>query len=88
MDKIFKNYDFVLTPTTGTIYKIEEVNADPIQLNTNLGYYTNYMNLLDLCAVAVPAGFRDNGLPFGVTIVADKFEENKILDYSSKYLGA
>ncbi len=88
MDKIFKNYDFVLTPTTGTIYKIEEVNADPIQLNTNLGYYTNYMNLLDLCAVAVPAGFRENGLPFGVTIVADKFEENKILDYSSKYLGA
>ena len=88
MDKIFKNYEFVLTPTTGTIYKIEEVNADPIQLNTNLGYYTNYMNLLDLCAVAVPAGFRDNGLPFGVTIVADKFEENKILDYSSKYLGA
>ncbi len=88
MDRIFKNYEFVLTPTTGTIYKIEEVNADPIQLNTNLGYYTNYMNLLDLCAVAVPAGFRDNGLPFGVTIVADKFEENKILDYSSKYIGA
>ena len=87
MDKIFNAYDFVLTPTTGTIYKIEEVNADPIQLNTNLGYYTNFMNLLDLCAIAVPAGFRDNGLPFGVTIVADKFEEEKILDYSSKYLG-
>ena len=87
MDRIFKKFEFVLTPTTGTIYKIEEVNADPIQLNTNLGYYTNYMNLLDLCAVAVPAGFKNNGLPFGVTIVADKFEENKILDYSSKYLG-
>ncbi len=88
MDKIFKEYEFILTPTTGTIYTIEEVNADPIQLNTNLGYYTNFMNLLDLCAVAVPAGFRENGLPFGVTIVADKFEENKILDYSSKYLKA
>ncbi|MDM5271951.1 allophanate hydrolase [Sulfurovum sp. zt1-1] len=87
MDTIFNEYDFVLTPTTGTIYKIEEVNADPIQLNTNLGYYTNFMNLLDLCAIAVPAGFRENGLPFGVTIVADKFEEGKILDYSSKYLG-
>jgi allophanate hydrolase len=85
-DKIFNEYEFMLTPTTGTIYTIDEVNNDPIQLNTNLGYYTNYMNLLDLCAVAVPAGFRPNGLPFGVTIVADKFEEKKVLEYSSKYL--
>lgn len=88
IDRVFKNYDFLLTPTTGTIYKIKEVNADPIQLNTNLGYYTNYMNLLDLCAVAVPAGFRENGLPFGVTIVADKFEEKKLLSYSNRYLKA
>jgi len=86
-DKIFGEYEFMLTPTTGTIYKIDEVNADPIQLNTNLGYYTNYMNLLDLSAIAVPAGFRENRLPFGVTIVADKFEEKKLLQYSSKYLG-
>jgi allophanate hydrolase len=86
-DKIFEKYDFMLTPTTGTIYKINEVNADPIQLNTNLGYYTNFMNLLDLSAIAVPAGFRKNGLPFGVTIVADAFEEEKLLSYSSKYLG-
>ncbi len=85
-DKIFKEYDFMLTPTTGTIYKIDEVNADPIQLNTNLGYYTNFMNLLDLSAIAVPAGLRENGLPFGVTIVADNFEEEKLLAYSSKYL--
>lgn len=86
-DKIFEQYDFMLTPTTGTIYKIDEVNANPIQLNTNLGYYTNFMNLLDLSAIAVPAGFRENGLPFGVTIVADTFEEGKLLSYSSKYLG-
>jgi allophanate hydrolase len=86
-NKIFTDFDFLLTPTTGTIYKIDEVNNDPIQLNTNLGYYTNYMNLLDLSAIAVPAGFRDNDLPFGVTIVADAFEEEKLLSYSSKYLG-
>ena len=87
MDKIFAKYDFMLTPTTGTIYKIKEVNADPIALNTNLGYYTNFMNLLDLSAIAVPAGFRKNGLPFGVTIVADNFEEEKLISYSTKYLG-
>ena len=85
-DKIFERYDFMLTPTSGTIYKIDEVNADPITLNTNLGYYTNFMNLLDLSAIAVPAGFRKNGLPFGVTIVADNFEEEKLFSYSSLYL--
>ena len=77
----------MLTPTTGTIYKIDEVNNNPIELNTNLGYYTNYMNLLDLSAIAVPAGFRENGLPFGVTVVAKNFEEQKLLSYASKYLG-
>jgi allophanate hydrolase len=85
-DKIFAKFDFMLTPTTGTIYKIDEVNADPIQLNTNIGYYTNFMNLLDLSAMAVPAGFRENGLPFGVTIVADAFDEKILFDYSKKYL--
>lgn len=86
-NKVFSKYDFMLTPTTGTIYTINEVNNDPIALNTNLGYYTNYMNLLDLSAIAIPAGFRENGLAFGITIVAQSFEEKKLLDYSSKYLG-
>ena len=48
--------DVLLLPTTGTIYTHEAVAADPIRLNTNLGYYTNFVNLLDLAAVAVPAG--------------------------------
>jgi allophanate hydrolase len=86
-EKLFEEFEFMLTPTTGTIYKIEEVNNNPIELNTNLGYYTNYMNLLDLSAIAVPAGFRKNGLPFGVTVVAKNFEEEKLLSYASKYLG-
>lgn len=86
-EKLFEEFEFMLTPTTGTIYKIDEVNNNPIELNTNLGYYTNYMNLLDLSAIAVPAGFRENGLPFGVTVVAKNFEEQKLLSYASKYLG-
>lgn len=87
VDKVLKEFEFILTPTTGTIYKIAEVNADPIKLNTNLGYYTNFMNLLDLSALALPAGFRKNSLPFGVTIVGDKFDEELLFEYSSKYLG-
>jgi allophanate hydrolase len=66
----WERMDLMLLPTAGTIYRIEEVVKDPLALNTNLGYYTNFVNLLDLCAVAVPAGFRSNGLPFGVSLIA------------------
>lgn len=85
-DVLMQGVDFALTPTTGTIYTIDEVNADPIQLNTNLGYYTNFMNLLDFSAFAVPAGFRDNGLPFGVTLFAEAFEDRKLLLLGERYL--
>jgi allophanate hydrolase len=72
---VWDEIDVLVTPTAGTIYTIEEVNADPIRLNTNLGYYTNFMNLLDLAAIAVPAGFQKSGLPFGVTLVAPAFSD-------------
>jgi allophanate hydrolase len=68
----------LVTPTAGTIYTIEEVNADPIRLNTNLGYYTNFMNLLDLAAIAVPAGFQRDGLPFGITLAAPSFTDEAL----------
>jgi allophanate hydrolase len=71
--------DAMLLPTTGTIYSIAEVQADPVRLNTNLGYYTNFVNLLDLAAVAIPAGFRPNGLPFGVTFMGPAFSEPTLL---------
>jgi allophanate hydrolase len=62
--------DVLVTPTAPTIYTREAVTADPLALNNNLGIYTNFVNLLDLAAVSVPAGFRADGLPFGVTLVA------------------
>lgn len=83
---LLEGTDFALTPTTGTIYTIEEVNADPVQLNTNLGYYTNFMNLLDLSAYAVPAGFRTNGLPFGVTLIGDAFDDRFLMELGGYYL--
>lgn len=70
--------DVMLLPTTGTIYPINEVLADPIRLNSNLGLTTNFVNLMDLSALAVPAGFRANGLPFGVTLLARAFEDGKL----------
>lgn len=67
--------DVMLLPTTGTTYKISELLADPVALNSNLGTYTNFVNLMDLSALAVPAGFRPNGLPFGITLIGRAFED-------------
>ena len=67
--------DILVTPTAGTIYRVDELEAEPLKLNSNLGYYTNFMNLLDLAAIAVPAGFQRDGLPFGVTFVAPAFND-------------
>lgn len=83
--KILREFDFLLTPTAGTIYTIDEVNADPIQLNSNLGYYTNYMNLLDCACVAVPAGFLENGLPWGVSLVSSAMKDRKLLSYANRW---
>jgi allophanate hydrolase len=54
------------------------VERDPLKLNSNLGYYTNFMNLLDLCAVAVPAGFQTDGIPFGVTLIGRAFGDSAV----------
>jgi len=76
--------DCLLTPTAGTIYRIDEMEADPIKLNANLGYYTNFMNLLDCAAVAVPAGFQQDGLPFGVTLVAPAHQDIPLLHLAER----
>lgn len=72
---VWQEVDILLLPTAGTIYTVTEVEADPIKLNSNLGRYTNFMNLLDLCGIAVPGGFLPSGLPLGVTLVAPAFAD-------------
>lgn len=67
--------DLMLLPTSGTIYTIGQVQADPVATNTNLGAYTNFVNLLDLCAIAIPSAMRPDGLPSGVTLMAPAFAE-------------
>lgn len=74
-EAIWDTIDVLLVPTTGTTYRIADVLADPVQLNSNLGRYTNFVNLMDLSAFAVPAGFRENGLPFGVTLIGRAFDD-------------
>jgi allophanate hydrolase len=72
---VWKQIDALLLPTAPTTYRIEEVLANPLELNSRLGTYTNFVNLLDLSALAIPAGFRSDGIPCGVTLVGPAFEE-------------
>jgi allophanate hydrolase len=76
--------DVLVTPTAGTIYRIDQINADPVRLNSNLGYYTNCVNLLDLAAVSVPVGFRSDGLPFGVSLVGPAGSDLELLRFADK----
>ena len=83
--KTWEVADFLFLPTTGTIYTVAEVEAEPIQLNTNLGLFTNFVNLLDLCAIAVPAGFDSVGLPVGTTLIAPCFNEMLLIDIGGEF---
>ncbi len=86
--KQWLNIDFLVLPTTGTIYTHDQVVSDPVKINTNLGYYTNFVNLMDLAAVAAPAGFRSNGLPFGISFIGPAFSDEGLLALTHRYLGA
>jgi len=82
---LFEQIDFLVSPTAPRSYLVRELLEDPITLNSNMGYYTNYMNLLDLCGVAVPAGFMSNGVPFGVTLIAPCFREISLLNQALRW---
>jgi allophanate hydrolase len=69
-DQTFHSIDALVLPTAPTIYAIDEVLADPIGLNSRLGTYTNFVNLLDMCGLAVPASIRPDGIPFSVSLLA------------------
>jgi allophanate hydrolase len=73
---------FIVTPTAGTHWTRQAVADNPIARNSDLGYYTNFMNLLDLAAVAVPSALLTNGMPFGVTLFADRFTDLRLLSYA------
>jgi allophanate hydrolase len=76
---IWNSFDVMLLPTAPRAYTIEEIAEAPIERNSHLGYYTNFVNLLDLSAVALPAGIRTDGLPFGVSLIGQAFQEVSLL---------
>jgi allophanate hydrolase len=69
-ERAFANLDALVLPTAPTAYSTAQVLANPIELNSRLGTYTNFVNLLDLCGLALPTSIRADGIPFGVTLLA------------------
>lgn len=69
----WSDIDVLVVPTTPTTFTHEQIASDPVGNNTKLGTYTNFTNLLDLCGIAIPTGFKSKGQPFGVTLLAPAF---------------
>ena len=85
--RIFETVDLLILPTAPTTFTVEEVERDPVATNSRLGIFANFVNLLDLCALAIPAGRIPNGLPFGVTLIAPAGLDHALLDYGARLLG-
>jgi allophanate hydrolase len=66
----FAEIDALVLPTAPTAYSTAQVLANPIELNSRLGTYTNFVNLLDLCGLALPSSIRSDEIPFGITLLA------------------
>jgi allophanate hydrolase len=82
-DATLGQLDCLVLPTAGTCYTIKEVEENPIALNANLGTYTNFMNLLDYCGIAVPTALP-GPVPFGVTLVAEAMSEARLLALAAR----
>jgi len=83
-DKIMAGIDGLIVPTAPVHLKIADVEADPIKLNSLMSRYTNFVNLLDFSALALPAGFRTDGLPFGLTLIGPAWADLALCDFGAR----
>ncbi len=87
-DTLWEGIDMLAFPTAGTTYRVKELHAAPIALNSAFGFYTNFVNLLDMAAVAVPAGIRANATGFGITLIGPADSDRALLDAADAYIAA
>ncbi|MBJ8551927.1 allophanate hydrolase [Acinetobacter bereziniae] len=78
-------YDALLVPTSPTIYRISEVEADPLNKNSHMGAYTNFVNFADLAAIALPNIIRADGLPSGVTFIASAWYDQALAKFAQQW---
>ncbi|MCC6826895.1 MAG: allophanate hydrolase [Novosphingobium sp.] len=83
---IWRRVDVLAVPTSPTIYRVREMLANPVALNSHFGTYTNFVNLLDMAAIAVPAGFRRNGTGFGISFFAPAGTDRALLAMADRWI--
>jgi allophanate hydrolase len=83
--KEMRDLDFLALPTAGTIYKVADLEREPVLFNSNLGHYTNFVNFFRLSALALPAGFRRDGMPFGITFVGHPNRDRMLLEFGAQW---
>ena len=86
-EQMFTEIDALVLPTVGSHFSLAEVAADPIGRNSDNGAYTNFVNLLDMSALAVPAGFTPDNLPFGITFIAEALHDQDLFQLGHAFLG-
>jgi allophanate hydrolase len=85
VEPMWRDIDVLLVPTAPTHYTREQMRADPVVLNRNLGAYTNFVNLLDYAALSVPSSLRPDGLPFGITLIGPCGSDLALADLGQRY---
>jgi len=87
-DTMWGKVDLLAFPTTGATYRVAELAHEPVALNSNLGHYTNFVNLLDMAAIAVPAGSRANDTGFGITLIGPADSDRALIAAAGTYLSS
>lgn len=80
----FEQFEMLVVPTAPRPYTIAEMSADPIALNSHLGYYSYFANLLDLCGIAIPNGVLSNGVPMGITLLAPAWTDDALMTHAQR----
>lgn len=78
-------FDALLVPTSPTLRTFDEMSREPVLFNAQFGYYTNFTNLADLCALALPAGLRGDGLPAGITLIAPAWHDRALIQLGKRW---
>ncbi|CAK7914125.1 urea amidolyase [[Candida] anglica] len=86
VESLLKDVDVLVVPTSPLNPTIKSVQEEPVKVNSCQGTYTNFVNLADMSALSIPAGFRSDGLPFGITLLSKKFNDYALLDYAHRYM--
>jgi allophanate hydrolase len=85
-ERLLQTIDLLMLPTVGTHYSLAEVAAEPVARNSDNGLYTNFVNLLDMSAIAIPAGFTQQALPFGVTLIGAALDDARLFQFAHLFL--